>query len=80
MLNNQTLIHLLLSALNTYLHPRTMNGNTEEILLELSEIKQMLQGYHPTTSKVDVPLNKSQNGTLDIDMNEVEDILDVFGG
>jgi hypothetical protein len=78
--NNQTLIHLILSSLNQYFHPKKMDGNAEEILMELTTIKQMLQGYHPTTSKVDVPLNKSQNGTLDIDMNEVEDILDVFGG
>jgi hypothetical protein len=78
--NNQTLIHLILSCMNQYFHPKRMNGNTEEILMELTEIKQMLQGYHPTTSKKPVPLNKSQNEPLDLDMKEVEDILDVFGG
>ena len=78
--NNQTLIHLILSSLNQYFHPKKMDGNTEEILMELTTIKQMLQEYHPITSKVDTPLNKSQNDTIDLDMNEVEDILDVFGG
>ncbi len=40
---NSTLIHLLFSALTTYLHPRAINGGTEEILFELSEIKKILQ-------------------------------------
>src|SRR4051812_27396739 len=40
---NNTLIHLLFSALTTYLHPSTINGGTEEILFELSEIKKMMQ-------------------------------------
>ena len=40
---NSTLIHLLFSALTTYLHPRAINGGTEEILFELSEMKKILQ-------------------------------------
>ena len=40
---NSTLIHLLFSALTTYLHPRVINGGTEEVLFELSEIKKILQ-------------------------------------
>ncbi|MDP4164310.1 MAG: hypothetical protein Q8898_14510 [Bacillota bacterium] len=38
--NNNTLIHLVLSALNSYLHPRSLKGDNEEILLELLEIKK----------------------------------------
>ncbi len=46
--DNQTLIHLVLSALHEYLHPRKMNGQSDDILLELAEIKEMLlQGYQP---------------------------------
>lgn len=77
---NQTLIHLILSALNHYLHPNRMNKDSEEILLELAEIKQLLHGYRPNSSHVSLPFKQSQPEVKDLDMKEVEDILDVFGG
>ena len=79
--DNQTLIHLVLSALNSYLHPKRINGDTREILNELSEIKQMLQNGYSTknflmsTFTTQPPLNE-----LDLDMKDVEDLLEDFGG
>lgn len=78
---NQTLIHLVLSALNSYLHPKRVNGGTKEILNELLEIKQMLRnGYSSknlltSTFTTQLPLNE-----LDLDMKDIEDILEEFGG
>jgi len=77
---NQTLIHLVLSALHHYIHSNRVNVGSEEILLELAEIKQMLQGYRPNTSLSSSPIKKSQKDVTDLDMKEVEDILEVFGG
>ena len=77
---NQTLIHLVLSALHQYFQPNQMNKSSEEILLELAEIKQMLQGYPPNSAAIDYLLNLLQQEIDDLDMKEVEDILDVFGG
>jgi hypothetical protein len=77
---NQTLIHLVLSALNQYLQPNQINKGSEAVLLELAEIKQMLQGYRPNSTRVSLPLKKAQPEVKDLDMKEVEDILDVFGG
>jgi hypothetical protein len=78
---NGTLIHLVLSALNNYFHSKQTSGGSEEVLMELSEIKRMLQQGHFTRDPhAEVPLNSSGQGPMDIDINEVEDILDVFGG
>ena len=77
---NQTLIHLVLSALNQYLQPNQMNQDSEAVLLELAEIKQMLQGYRPNSTRMSLPIKKTQPEVKDLDMKEVEDILDVFGG
>ena len=77
---NQTLIHLVLSALHQYFQPNQTNKSSEEILLELAEIKQMLQGYPPISASTRLPVKSVPQEIDDLDMKEVEDILDVFGG
>lgn len=79
--NNNTLIHLVLSALNSYLHPSKLNGGMGEILFELTEIKKMvLQGYVPKSVQAGDPLNKDHIASPDLNMKDLEDILEVFGG
>lgn len=76
--DNQTLIHLVLSALTNYLQPRRMNVGTKEILNELSEIKQLLhQG-----SFTNIPLSKTTTAPkkMMFDLKDVDDILEDFGG
>ncbi|MBS4192718.1 hypothetical protein KHA94_21485 [Bacillus sp. FJAT-49705] len=80
--NNNTLIHLLLSALNSYFHPKGVNGGTEEILFQLAEIKKMMQhGYPPINNFQGLaPLNNKQGSSNILDMKDLEDVLEVFGG
>ena len=77
---NQTLIHLVLSALHQYLQPNQTNRNSNEIFLELAEIKKMLQGYPSITARTRLPVQSVSEEIDDLDMKEVEDILEVFGG
>ncbi|RBP96507.1 hypothetical protein DFO70_101319 [Cytobacillus firmus] len=78
--NNNTLIHLVLSALNSYLHPQNMNSDI--ILAEIHEIKKMMQsGYVP----VQAPAFKEKkllHETIpdEVDIKDVEDVLEAFGG
>ncbi|CAM4259742.1 hypothetical protein [Lederbergia lenta] len=80
--NNSTLIHLVLSALNSYLHPKSMNGRAEEILLELSELKKMMQQTQTSDKKFNLDANPivTQEGNIGLDLKEVEEILEGFGG
>jgi hypothetical protein len=80
--NNNTLIHLLLSALNSYLHPKVLNGGTQEILHELFEIKNMMQkGYiQKNNLQVSFPSNHRHPEPIDLEMKDIEDVLDAFGG
>ncbi|MCQ6276129.1 hypothetical protein JMM81_14470 [Bacillus sp. V3B] len=79
---NNTLIHFVMSALTHYLHPKKVNGGTEEILYELSEIKRMMQQMPTLTT--DAPLFMDQHEQIkvpvDVDIKELEEILDAFGG
>ena len=77
---NQTLNHLLLSALTEYFHPTKKRQLNDDILIELSEIKQMLQGHQLNSTYVSIPKKKVQLKSTDVDLKEVDDILDVFGG
>jgi hypothetical protein len=80
---NSTLIHLVLSALNQYLNPRMVPGGTEEILVELSEIKKMLQeGIVKNESQgLIYPINQpEQSIDLDMDIKNLQKVLDAFGG
>ena len=80
---NNTLIHLLFSALTTYLHPRTINGGTEEILFELSEMKKILQQgtYIQNHAYPFKSINQKPIESLkELDLKELEEVLDAFGG
>ena len=77
---NQTLIHFVLSALTEYFHPMKEKGPNETILLELVEIKQMLQGHEIKPARINNPNKKERSKSMDLDIKEVEDILEVFGG
>lgn len=77
---NQTLIHLVLSALAEYFHPNKRRGKNEDILRELVEIKQMLQGHQINKAYVNISKKKALPTTADLDIKEVDDILEVFGG
>lgn len=77
---NQTLIHLVLSALTEYFHPIKKREPNEDILMALVEIKQMLQGHQINKAYVSIPKKKAQPKSIDLDIKEVDDILEVFGG
>ncbi len=80
---NSTLNHLLFSALTTYLHPRSVNSGTEEILFELSEMKKILQQgtYVQSPSYPSNNLQKKPIQPLsELNLKELEDVLDAFGG
>lgn len=77
---NQTLIHLVLSALTEYFHPTKKKELNDHILMELIEIKQMLHGHQVDHTYVSIPKNKAQLKSTDVNLKEVDDILDVFGG
>ncbi len=80
---NNTLIHLFFSALTTYLHPRTIKGGTEEILFELSEIKEMLQQgtYIQNHSNSLKSFHQKPIESLEgLELKELEEVLDAFGG
>lgn len=80
--NNNTLIHLVLSALNSYLHPRSQNGGNEEILFELLEIKKMMQqgNFIKNSSSFLIQGNAPKKASVDLDLKDVEEVLDAFGG
>lgn len=80
--NNNTLIHLLLSALTNYLHPKLMHGGNEEILFELSEIKKMMQqGYAQKNNfQVSNPTLQRHHAPIDLEMSDIKDVLEAFGG
>jgi hypothetical protein len=80
--NNNTLHHLVFSALNQYLKPKSVNGMTEEILSELSEIKRMIeQGYIPNNDPSKSYFSKDDPfDPKAVDLKEVENILEAFGG
>ncbi|MDQ0243048.1 hypothetical protein J2S09_000584 [Bacillus fengqiuensis] len=79
--NNGTLSHFLFSALHQYLRPRAGSGMNEEVLCELLEIKRMIErGYVPMgPAPRPAPLNRHPASKA-VDLSEVEDILDAFGG
>ena len=81
---NNTLMHLVFSALNNYLHPKMIKGNrgTDELLVEILAIKSLVeQGYVPQTNvQITSPMNDLKTVSQDLDMKEVEDVLEFFGG
>jgi hypothetical protein len=81
--NNSTLSHLILSALHQYLSPKpVLNGGSAEILEQLADIKSMLeQGvYHVQPGALQRPRKNQTDAIKMLNMKEVEDILEAFGG
>ncbi|WP_370222600.1 hypothetical protein [Cytobacillus sp.] len=79
---NQTLMHLLLSALHNYLHPKAAGSSSEVILAEIAELKRLIEGGSITLNikeKQGYPLN-NQTEKADLDFNEVVNVLEAFGG
>ncbi|MBT2690114.1 hypothetical protein J7I93_18255 [Bacillus sp. ISL-47] len=81
---NQTLNHLILSALHSYLHPRRAAAGSQDLILqEISELKKLIEGgsisINPAVKK---PINTDpyQREKAALDLNEVEDVLEAFGG
>lgn len=77
--NNSTLNHLVFSALHDYMKSKSTNVSTNLILKELSTIKKLIkQGNfsenHPPKRQYPT---RSKNS---LDMDEVEDVLEAFGG
>ncbi|MGN7479701.1 dehydrogenase [Solibacillus silvestris] len=77
---NQTLIHLILSALNEYFHPIKKRQPNEDILTELVQIKKMLQRHQMNNAYVRMPKKMALAKTTDLDLKDVDNILEVFGG
>jgi hypothetical protein len=78
---NSTLIHLLLSALNQYFQPKRGIGGMDEIFFELSELKRLIQNGNFTKNNaqmVNVPIN--QNDVNALNLKELEEVLEAFGG
>ena len=79
--NNSTLIHLVLTALNSYLQPKSINTGNNILLEEIREIKRMMQmGYLPRGNGQMGNGPAQLNETSNLDLIEVEDVLEAFGG
>ncbi|MBD1381948.1 hypothetical protein [Metabacillus arenae] len=80
---NSTLGHLLLSALHYYLNPGSSNrAKTDQILHELSVIKMIMeQGNFQLNHSPKLNRQKENKSTKNaVDIKEVEDVLESFGG
>ncbi|MGR9047470.1 dehydrogenase [Halobacillus faecis] len=78
---NNTLNHLIFSALNHYFHKAAASQpeGTNGVLSELLEIKRLLAGG--SYQKGNVPLsNKKTTGSQEMDIQEIEELLEAFGG
>lgn len=77
---NHTLIHLVLSALTEYFHPIKKMEPNDNILMELVEIKKILQGHQINKAYVSIPMKKTHLKSTNLDIKDVDDILEDFGG
>ncbi|WP_442599216.1 hypothetical protein [Neobacillus sp. D3-1R] len=82
---NNTLIHLVLSALDQYLHPRKVKGKggSEEILFELLEIKKMLVNVSTIKDLSSLDLrsrNQQIRHSMELKMEDLNEVLEAFGG
>lgn len=80
---NSSLSHLVLAALHHYLTPKpVLNGGSAEILQQLADIRSLLEnGSFFMQPSVKTRAAKEQTDAAKLlDMKEVEDILDAFGG
>ncbi|MGI8316900.1 hypothetical protein [Halobacillus mangrovi] len=78
---NNTLQHLIFSALHSYFQQKqTNNESTNDLLLELLEIKKMLNHGNRNSSSVrNKPIENSVTSEK-VDLKEIEDLLEAFGG
>jgi hypothetical protein len=80
---NSSLGHLVLSALHHYLTPKpVLNGGSAEILQQLADIRSMLENgsfliQPPVKART---MNEQTDAAKLLNMKEVEDILEAFGG
>ncbi|MCT8138288.1 hypothetical protein H1D32_11320 [Anaerobacillus sp. CMMVII] len=78
---NNSLHHYVFSALHDYMKPKVINSSQNELILqELSTIRKLVEkgdlgSSHPKTNQ-----SKRINKRSQLEMNEVEDVLDAFGG
>ncbi len=79
---NQTLNHLILSALHSYLHSRTAAAGSHDLILqEISELKMLVQsGSFAIHSAPKPETSISYREKVALDLNEVENVLEAFGG
>lgn len=79
---NQTLSHFILSALHSYMHPRISAGNNDLILQEIAELRNLILdgSYALNNAAKPVPSASLQKKKALLDLNEVKDVLDAFGG
>ncbi|MEH7442182.1 hypothetical protein AABM38_13930 [Heyndrickxia sp. MSNUG] len=81
--DNSTLNHLIMSALHQYLTPKPiLNGGSAEILRQLADIRAILEnGVYQIHPSAQPKYRKDQTAAAKLlDMKEIEDILDAFGG
>lgn len=78
--DNSSLSHLVLSALHHYLNPKS--GGSVEILQQLADIRAILENgtyYIQPAVKTNTIKEETAAAKL-LNMKEVEDILEAFGG
>ncbi|MFT9596897.1 hypothetical protein [Mesobacillus sp.] len=81
--DNSSLSHLVLSALHHYLNPKpVLSGGSAEILQQLADIRAMLEnGTYLIQPPIKERTMKEQTEAAKLlNMKEVEDILEAFGG
>jgi hypothetical protein len=78
---NNTLVDLVFSALNSYIITRNTQQVADDIFFELAEIKKLLeQGYMSNQCSSISQSSKEEPAPKSLDIREVEDILEAFGG
>ncbi|WP_409250830.1 hypothetical protein V1502_11710 [Bacillus sp. SCS-153A] len=79
--HNHTLVHLIFSALDQYFRPSAKSSTNTEIIRELETIKLMLQqGYAPGPARHSYPSAAGRQDSKPLDMRDLNDILEAFGG
>ncbi|MCA0984413.1 hypothetical protein LCL89_10180 [Halobacillus yeomjeoni] len=78
---NNTLQHLIFSALQSYLYEkRNTSVATSDVLLQLLEIKRMLNGGGGNPHEVSKRTHEKPPVSEKVDLKEIEDLLEAFGG
>ncbi len=81
--NNNTLSHLIFSALSDYVnrsHKPIANHGSNDVLNELMEIKQMLRQGNVNSTVTQQNHSTHHIQEKDLDIKELEDVLEAFGG